>query len=277
MATKDKNTLRDPTDIRLSPMLALSFFAHLAVFSLFLFVPDSNSVRPVEGVIYEVNLVEMPAGMDIKPRKTTTAAGKKTGKPIFKKKTRARRIKALEKKKKKSLVVAKRTVTKKTSPRKKPRKSRSQLIDRAISRIAKKVKRSPEGRNDHIDKAISKIEGRVSRRQVGGLRGGQPVSGIPMRMYQIEVENWVKSNWSYPVALNSSKARSTLESIVLLMVKRDGTIVKIQVKKRSSNAIFDQSVTKAIKKSDPLPPFPEGYRKSYEEFEIKFNLRELEG
>jgi colicin import membrane protein len=60
------------------------------------------------------------------------------------------------------------------------------------------------------------------------------------------------------------------------MVKRDGSILKTEIKKRSSDDMFDQSVIKAIERSDPLPPFPEGYRKSYDEIEINFNLKELE-
>ena len=40
--------------------------------------------------------------------------------------------------------------------------------------------------------------------------------------------------------------------------------------------MFDESVMRAIERSDPLPPFPEGFLKSFEEIEINFNLRELE-
>jgi colicin import membrane protein len=89
----------------------------------------------------------------------------------------------------------------------------------------------------------------------------------------MEVEEWVKSNWSFPVALEREK---DLEATVLLLVKRDGTIAKTRFLKRSSNSIFDESVARAIKRSDPLPPFPEGYKKSQDEIEITFNLKELE-
>jgi len=59
-------------------------------------------------------------------------------------------------------------------------------------------------------------------------------------------------------------------------VLRDGTISQFTFKKRSGDAIFDESVAKAIERSNPLPPFPEGFLKSSEEIEINFNLRELE-
>jgi colicin import membrane protein len=90
----------------------------------------------------------------------------------------------------------------------------------------------------------------------------------------VEVETKIKGNWSYPVALQIQK---DLEAVVVLKVKSDGTILRSQLKKRSSNPVFDQSVLKAIERSDPLPPFPEGYRKSHDEIEITFNLKDLEG
>ena len=89
----------------------------------------------------------------------------------------------------------------------------------------------------------------------------------------MEEEIWIKSNWSYPLA---DRGQKKLEAIVLLTVKKDGTIIKSSFKKRSSDTVFDQSVEKAIKKSEPLPPFPEGYQKSDEELEINFNLKDLE-
>jgi len=61
------------------------------------------------------------------------------------------------------------------------------------------------------------------------------------------------------------------------MVKSDGTILKSRLEKRSSDVLFDESVMKAIERSNPLPPFPEGYRKTHEEFYINFTLNDLKG
>jgi colicin import membrane protein len=96
---------------------------------------------------------------------------------------------------------------------------------------------------------------------------------MPMAIYRAETENWIKSNWSYPVAMDNAE---NLETIVVLKVRRDGSILKTRFETRSRNTLFDESVLKAIERSDPLPPFPEGYRKSHEEFIINFNLKDLE-
>jgi colicin import membrane protein len=65
-------------------------------------------------------------------------------------------------------------------------------------------------------------------------------------------------------------------STVVVKVRQDGTILKSWFIDRSSNAIFDASVIKAVERSNPLPPFPEGYNKRQDEMEIRFDLSELE-
>ena len=267
----DTWTLRNAADLvemRWSPMIVVSILFHLTFFFIILFVPESFSSRKIGGVVYEVNLVEMPSGGALKLHQVRPVKGGK-GEVIVKKGKKARRIKSL-KKEEKPLVIAKRTIKKEGASIKKPKVSSSQLIEKAISRIERKVK---SGGKTHIDRAISRLESKVSSRFGAGLSGGQARTGISIRLYQLEVESWIKSNWSYPVAVQSTRK---LETTVLLKVKMDGTILKTWFKKRSSNRIFDQSVLKAIEKSDPLPPFPEGYKKSYEDFEITFNLKDLE-
>ncbi len=258
-------------DMRWGPVLILSVLFHLAVFSIFLFVPESfPHRRSFEGVVYEVNLVEMHGGSVKKSGGTNSAKTKKPG-PAIKKNTPAKRIEA-PKKTAKPLVIAKRTVRKKTTPVKKPKKTASQMIDRAISKIERKV---TSDNRSHVDRAISKLEKRVASGAGAGAgpSGGSPATGLPMQIYQMEVEGWIKSNWAYPVAMGDSK---DLEAVVILRVKADGTVLKTSFAKTSNNDIFDQSVIKAIERSDPLPPFPETYRKNYEEFEINFNLKDLE-
>lgn len=248
-------------------MLALSAILHLAIFSVVLFVPEALPTRRFEGVVYSVNLVEMPAGTDLKLKGKKTTTGRK-GKGIVKRGAQAKRIQG-KKKKKKPLVIAKRTLQSKTSTIKKPKVAPSELIDRAISRIEKKVKTEEK---THVDRAISKLDREVRSPYAPSPKGGRPVGGIPIQIYQMDVEDRIKSNWSYPVALQS---KTDLEAIVVLMVKRDGTILKTEMKKGSGDPIFDQSVLRAVKRSDPLPPFPEGYRKSHDEIEINFNLKDL--
>ncbi len=267
--TDTKQSWNSLMEMKWSPMVLLSVVLHLAIFSVVLFVPEAMPTRRFEGVVYSVDLVEMPAGAKLKPKGTRTRTGKK-GTSVAKTGSQAKRIKPQEKKKE-PVVIAKRTVQTKTPEIKKPKVSSSELIDRAVSKIEKKVKSEEK---NHVDRAISKLESEVSTPTGPGLKEGESVGGIPIQFYQMEVEDRIKDNWSYPVALQS---REDLEAILVVVVKRDGTIMKTEMKKGSSDPIFDESVLRAVKRSDPLPPFPEGYRKSYDEIEIKFNLKDLQG
>ena len=260
------------TEPKWSKMLILSAVFHVAVFSIILFAPQHMPTRSIEGVIYEVDLVEMPKVKASTPQGATKKKAVK--RPSRSKKTTTARRISKPKEKKKPLVIAKRVVKRKSRKAKKPGASAAKLIDQAISKIEKKVKAQ---KKDPIDQAISRLESRQQGIAPKELRGENAAGGITIRIYQMEVGNWIKSNWSYPVALASPRVRKDLEAVVLLNVKNDGTILKSWFKKRSSNIIFDQSVMKAVERSDPLPPFPEGYRKTYDDVEINFNLRELEG
>ncbi|MBN2061258.1 MAG: TonB family protein, partial [Deltaproteobacteria bacterium] len=261
-----------------SRMLVLSLFFHLSVFAVIMFVPGALPSGTTRGIVYEVNLVEMPASGGSADQKgtSTTVEGKGMTIPEPKKDSPAKRIAVpTPKKEEKPLIVAKRTVTKESNPVKKPepKVSSSQLIDRAISNIEKKVK-SKEG--DHVDKAISALEKKAGSDGAFGAGpsagAGGSLTGLPIRLYQMEVEYWIKSKWSYPVSVESGKK---LEATVILDVKDDGSILDTRLTKKSGDSIFDQSVLKAIERSNPLPPFPEVIRKSHEEFEINFNLSEL--
>ncbi len=263
---------------RWSRVIILSLLFHIIIFSVILFVPDSIPTRRISGAaVYEVNLVEMPGKSRSIPTKSSNS---KMSRKVASSKTSttAKRI-SRPTKEEKPVVIGKRVVKRKKEKKKevkkpkKPRVSPSRLIDRAVSKIEKKVKAK---KNDHLAQAISKIQTRAEGTAEKGSVRGNAETGITIRMYQMAVEEQIKNNWSYPVALISPEKLRELEAIVVVKVKEDGTIMKSWFKGRSSNSIFDGSVLKAIERSDPLPPFPEGYRKSYDEIEIRFDLSELE-
>ena len=268
------------TEMKWRPMLLLSVAFHVGIFSLTLFVPESMPrVGRFQGRVYEVDLVELPA-KGRQTSKNSASANPQKGKAVLKEATKAKRVTNPERKEK-PVVIAKRTVKEAKPQIKEQTVSPTKMIDEAISKIEKRVE-SERKKSSHVDEAISKLEDKIG---AGGNqldadaqdeRPGGPMgsagSGITLRIYQMEVETWIKSHWAYPVAIERAKS---LEAVVIIMVKRDGSITKTNFKKRSSDNMFDQSVSNAIERSDPLPPFPEGYLKSHEELEITFNLNEL--
>lgn len=267
----NENLLEEANGQHWGKMLFGSIVLHLAIFSLVFFIPESLSTRRFQGTVYEVNLVEAPT------RSVSKGGGRpvsRKGKPISrtKKLKPAKRVGSLVRKEK-AVVLAKRVVKKKHAKRIEPRRSPTRLIDQAISKIERKVKTREK---DTLQQAISRIESKVKKGAApsGSQAGAQ--SGIAIQLYKVEVENRIKENWGYPAAFMDPEKNKNLEALVVVKVSRDGTILKSWFEKASGNAGFDESVQKAIERSNPLPPFPEGYLKTYEEIEINFNLKELE-
>ena len=145
-------------------------------------------------------------------------------------------------------------------------------LSQAISDLKKKS-RSEESQQTHLDQAISKLQSKVDGTgSTGEAVGTGAIGSLSMRIYQESVKSHIEDNWSYPAAVQN---RKDLEVTVNLKIREDGTIMKYDFVKKSGDSIFDQSVLKAIERSNPIPPFPEGYEKSYDEFEFRFSLKEL--
>ena len=255
-------------------MVIVSLVLHLAVFSLVLFVPEATTTRKIQGTVYEVNLVSLPKGKQ--------ARVQKGGRPKAALRTKAKTVKRLApaktasvdkiqrlQSKAKPLVIAKKTVktkARKLAPPPDPEPSQDH-VDQALERIKNTVK---ETQTAATGPDIPRLEAPAAHTG-GGEQVGRAEDGIRIHMYRIDVYELIKNNWSFPAHGDESPT-----AIVVLTVQKNGTILKTHMTQSSGNERFDQSVMKAIKRSDPLPPFPDGYRKTHEEIEINFNLSELD-
>jgi colicin import membrane protein len=276
---------------RWGKMVAFSILFHVLIFAAVLFLPGSMPTRAIRGVVYEVNLVEMGQDRSPKSGKGAVAPSEKPQEKVSVSKMTepAKRI-APPKPQEKALVIAKKTVQKE-EVKKTPEAPPSKRIEDAVSKIQKKVaaeqkdhlkkalseveKRVGSENQDHVNEAISRLQGRVAapgREGLGPAGGG--VAGKIMDIYIMQVTERIRENWSYPATLASERDKG-LEAVFVLRVNKEGKILMSWFDKKSSNALFDQSVVKAIERSDPLPPFPPSYHRLEEEFEIAFNLKEM--
>jgi colicin import membrane protein len=293
-----------PKEERWVQMMTLSVVFHLAIFFTTLIISKNTIYYPfLEERIYHVELVGSPppptlsggtSGVSGATRKETSGvsvATRKETSTILDSTTR----RIAGNKKPTATVVAKRVSPKPiTAPKEKETISPSELIEGAISRIEKKVTVEETNRlEDTISRLESKLEksnkeepkkttptsegeGTTSSRgRAGGLAVMSSGIGKGIQLYQMEIETAIKNNWSYPVALLHAIKGKTPEAVILLTVRSDGKIVKATFKKRSRDSLFNDSVMKAIERSDPLPKFPPGYRKSYDDVEINFSLKDL--
>ncbi|MFW6148136.1 MAG: energy transducer TonB, partial [Thermodesulfobacteriota bacterium] len=171
--------------------------------------------------------------------------------------------------------------------------STSELIDSALSRVEKQV---AEKNGNQVEDVIADIAKRLESktqsesgntaekpqgsatpnpRRTQGTPGGFSGVGKGIQLYQWRIEGKIKENWSYPVALVDAREKKLPEAVVVLILRSDGKILHSEFKKKSRDPLFNDSVLKALERSDPLPEFPPGYKKSSDEVEIRFSLKDL--
>jgi TonB family protein len=106
----------------------------------------------------------------------------------------------------------------------------------------------------------------VSLVKVGEMKGGELSQAL--MLYRALVNEKIESNWALPE--RSSRGKGKLEAVLVVRVRRDGTVFDIQFEQKSGDSYFDDSVLKAVLKSKPFPPFPDIYSPKEEEIVIRF-------
>ena len=102
----------------------------------------------------------------------------------------------------------------------------------------------------------------------GSPFGGSSALQSKLDEYYSTIWERIKREWTLPGDLPKEKA--TLETIIIIVVERDGKIQKSWFEKRSGNSLYDQSAMRAIKKADPLPPIPKEFSDNTFEIGIRF-------
>lgn len=124
-------------------------------------------------------------------------------------------------------------------------------VRRRIEEMAGKTdgdERSPGGGGAVSDSAA---------RGRGGREGGvSPENFTRRQLYQAEVRQTLKRNWTFSEAMAGNT--KGLESRVVITIMSDGTVADVWFEKRSGNDYLDDSAYKTVMKSDPLPALPEG-------------------
>ena len=137
----------------------------------------------------------------------------------------------------------------------------------ALNRRLREIKK----RTDYLDITKGGPEGAGAR---GAGSSGLPFSGegagrpldLVTQKYWRDVGDRIMAAWGLPGA-----AYRNLETEVTIKVRKDGRIVDINVDKRSGNRIFDESILRALRSVDPLPPIPASL--NLDSIELPFRFR----
>jgi TonB family protein len=102
----------------------------------------------------------------------------------------------------------------------------------------------------------------------GSPLGGSSALGSILNDYYNAIWEKIKKEWTLPGGL--PKGKSNLETIIVIVIEREGRIQKSWFEKRSGNALYDQTTMRAVKKADPLPPIPKEFSDGTLEIGIRF-------
>ncbi len=79
----------------------------------------------------------------------------------------------------------------------------------------------------------------------------------------------IKEGWTLPEDL--AKGKTDLETVIVVVIERDGGIQKAWFEKKSGNALYDQMAMRALRKAEPLPPIPREFSDTTFEIGIRFH------
>jgi colicin import membrane protein len=238
-------------------MLIVSVCIHAAVFTLLTLMPWL-SPRKIHVPVYHVTLVTQAAQKPEAPQPRTEVTKKPVQKPP-------------EKPKEKPITVKKTEPKKEVLPKKKPvrkdvisEKRIQRKIESAIEELRKKAEaeEKPEAKEEkkpEVKEEVAQVAPKPSR----------AVIDLKLRTYYNTIWQRIKEEWILsPSLLEESE---DLETVIVIKVQRDGGIVESWFEKKSGSLAYDESAMRAIKKANPLPPFPQELGEDFLEIGIRFH------
>lgn len=156
-------------------------------------------------------------------------------------------------------------------------------LERNINRLENKVKEE-----QNLEKALAQLEKKKQSSSAIGtgtgsggpgnitssVQGGGDGSGIQLQLYHASLLSRIKKNWVLPEGLIK---RKDISAVVIINISRNGRIENSRFERKSGIEAFDQEVLRTLKKSDPLPPLPEGYPKNSYDFGLTFYSKDMSG
>jgi colicin import membrane protein len=156
------------------------------------------------------------------------------------------------------------------------------VLKKALQRLENKVEAAPERPlEDTIKRLKEKVEQTEKKTQTSGaaiegkgtaatgaVSAGQAKEAELIDYYRLEVAYQIQKNWAFAEQLAGGDKH--LMASIEFKVMPDGKITDIFFTDRSGNAYLDDSAYKAIVKSSPVKPHPEGLKVSFVLMGLRF-------
>jgi TonB family protein len=117
-----------------------------------------------------------------------------------------------------------------------------------------------------LDQRIRELRSRAQYIDVSGKKDGAPAKapGIPgtgtpsgpfdpvLQKYYADIWEKIQESWHSP---NLSVSKGLL-TVVSIKIRKDGRITDWTIERRSGNRVYDESISRALRSIDALPPIP---------------------
>ncbi|HLF91856.1 MAG TPA: cell envelope integrity protein TolA [Planctomycetota bacterium] len=251
-------------DPQLKRMVALSALAHVTL-GLLAFLTLRSGPLPVDYTpAISVALVDLPEVTDLKDVKLGAPKPKQLPAPQPKKELReAAQAKKIPEPQKKvfALEEEKKTAKRATESKSTKRENLQAKLESAVDRIRRQQMAIARIRNRVPDTAMPEGTPGGSVRGTGALRVG----------YEAQIVMILRDMWELP----PSFLGQNLETVVLMQINPQGQIVDWRIQQSSGNPAFDDSVYRAMTKTQQrqdLPvPDPAAYQLIKDGYEVRFN------
>jgi len=267
--------------------IGVSFACHAILIGAMFFLPEYRkpSGNPFPSAI-NVSLVSLPAAPTGPPAGSAPVAEatipEQAGKTVEQKVIKAEA--SIPEKISKPAVTVEKKVSLKPEISKKKKVETADLIKNAVKNMEKKVGESrPATVSDAIARMRARVENTNSVKGAGipgsGLKGSFPgitggtgggtggTFGV-LDIYKAEIYYKIQQNWAYSEQLGGRGADSM--AVLVIKIMPGGEISDIRFESKSGNRYLDDSAYRAIQKSNPLPPVPEQYGRTYYEVGLRF-------
>lgn len=276
---------------KLSKWLVFSLLLHAGLIAGLFIMPFLPARSAREYPVYTVDLVggerigRSNLGTELTPAAAPKESAKKAEKeiPVPESKPEPKKVEKAKSIERTAAIpekaITKETVRKETAKEKKLEAKetaasldsvRERLIQAAVERAKN---RTDSGQKTSKGEVISSGagEGEGAAALGKGGRGGGVVKGMDFIIYKNRMEDTIKRNWVWPGQRSNRKLGVT----VRWSVKDNGEIIGLKIVQPSGDPAYDDSVVRAVKKSSPLPPVPEGLAKDFAEVEYTFRPEDL--
>jgi len=199
------------------------------------------------GLVYDVSLVSLPAGM---PGGPEARAGGSEDPPDA-------------------------TVAAEESPANRPKLAEPAKEDKKAVKKQEEKAEAKDSKSDSKGSGTKKASGQpdsglhsLVKGDGGAGGGGVGIPGFSSQLqldienfefsyYLVAVRNKVSSNWSPPAGLGTQTTRA--RTVVYFRILRNGKVGDIRTETQSGIVLFDQSALRAVLRSEPFPPLPGGF------------------